>query len=163
MKNKNLRLLLLALPMFGLLLFTSCSDNADADGEADAAEEKEVVEKPLEEREPEVKEYFEVMNGIIEEYLNAGETLISTAEKLDAGDLGLLESATAIQDLLEAWDSLDELEESLGQQGTIKENIEAKLNPKDALEFANMYSASLERMEELATRLDNLDLEKYLE
>ncbi len=161
MKNKNLRLTLFALPIFGLLLFTSCSEDAPAEDTGTTEEEQPA--KPLVEREPEVKEYFEVMNGIIEEYLNVGETLLTSAEKLDAGDLGLIESATAIQDLLESWDALDELEESLGQQGTIKENIESKLNAKDALEFADMYNKSLQRVDSLAQRLDSLDLEKYLE
>lgn len=162
MKNKNVRLVFVALPLLGMFLFTSCSEDAASD-DSEVVVEKEEEQKPLEEREPEVKAYFEVMNGIVEEYLNVGETLIAAAEKIDAGDLGLLESASAVQDLLGAWDALDELEESLGQQGTIKENIEAKLNPKDALEFAQMYTASIARMEELATRLDDLDLEKYLE
>ena len=124
--------------------------------------EEEKPEKPLVEREPEVKEYFEVMNGMIEEYLNVGESLISLAEKLDSGDVGLLEYAGVAQELLESWDELDELEESLDQQGTIKENIEAKLNPKDALEFADMYTASLTRIDSLTQRIENLDLEKYL-
>lgn len=162
MKNKNLRLSLLAMPLFGLLLFTSCSEEAPAKEEEVTTEETQPV-KPLVEREPDVKEYFEVMNGMIEEYLNVGETLMTTAENLESGDLGLLESATAIQNLLESWDELDELQESLGQQGTIKENIEAKLNAKDALEFADMYSASVQRIDSLTQRLQNMDLQKYLE
>jgi hypothetical protein len=161
MKKNNLRLLLLALPMLTLLFTTSCSEDP-ADSKDDAVEEEKPLE-PLVDREPEVKEYFKVMNNVIEEYLDAGETLISTMENLESGKLGLLESAAAVQDLMESWESIEELEGSLEKQGTVKENIEAKLNAKDMLEFKDMYSESITRMDELAKRIEDLDLTKYLE
>jgi hypothetical protein len=113
-------------------------------------------------REPEVKEYFKVTNELIEEYLNVGEAILTVAEKFEEGTMGLAEGALAGAELIEAWDKIEELGKSLEQQGTIKENVEANLNAKDALEFAQMYGESIERIEELTERIEAIDVDAYL-
>jgi hypothetical protein len=143
-----------------VFVLIGCSDSS-SETEA-AGTEKQEPKKPLVEREPEVKAYFEVMNTIIDEYLTVGETVLNSVEKLDSGDLGLLESAAAVQELYESWEEIEELEKALEQQGTIKENIESKLTPKDMLEFKEMYQGSATRIEALVKRLEEVDYEKYL-
>lgn len=153
-------LLLLAFPLCTMLILTGCSGEAPATDETQT--EEETPQKPLIEREPEVKEYFEVLNNVIEEYLTVGETILTSVEQLDSGDLGLLETAAAAQELYESWDKIEDLNKALEQQGTIKENVEANLNPKDMLEFKNMYEESYKRVEDLIKRVEEIDYEKYL-
>lgn len=160
MKKKTLRLFLVLLPLFAVLFTTSCADEASDEGK-DPVEEQKPIE-PLIDREPEVKEYFKVTNELIEEYLNVGESILTVVEKFEEGKMGLAEGAAAGAELITAWESIDELSKSLEQQGTIKENIEASLNPKDALEFAEMYSESAARIEELSKRIEAIDVDTYL-
>lgn len=143
-----------------VIALVGCSDSTTETEKSKTEIQEE--KKPLVEREPEVKAYFEVMNTIIEEYLTVGETVLNSVEKLDSGDLGLLESAAAVQELSESWEEIEELEKSLEQQGTIKENIESKLTPKDMLEFKEMYQNSAKRIEDLVKRLEEVDYKKYL-
>ncbi|PWL28146.1 MAG: hypothetical protein DCO96_09215 [Fluviicola sp. XM-24bin1] len=163
MKKKHFQLFLVAVPMFAMFLFTGCSDeSSDSSGE-DPKTEEETPKEPLVDRDPQVKEYFKVLNEMINEYLTVGETTLDIAEKLDQGDLNLLDAATATAELIEAMESIEELNESLTQQGTIKENIEKNLNAKDMLEFKDMYSESMARMDSISKRIEEIDWESYIE
>lgn len=155
--------LFIALPLFTLFVFTSCSDDKSGSGEEGTKTEEEKPKEPLMDRDPQVKEYFKVLNEMINEYITVGETTLDIAEKLDQGKLGLMDAAKASSQLLEAMEAIQELEESLAQQGTIKENIERNLNAEDILEFTQMYSESLSRVDSITKRLEEVDVSKYLE
>jgi len=157
---RKVYVLFVALPLLSVFILTGCSEETPETEEPKVEEEK--PKEPLIEREPEVKEYFEVYNDVVDEYITVGETILSTVESLDSGDLGLLETAAAAQELYESWDKLEDLNKALEQQGTIKENIEANLNPKDILEFKNMYEESYNRVEDLIKRVEAIDYDKYL-
>lgn len=159
MNTKFFNTLFIGLPMIGIVLFTSCSeDKKDSEG---AKTEKKESEKPLLERNADVKEYFEVLNKMINEYISVGETTLDIVEKLEHGKLGIMDAAVASGELVESMAQIEELNQSLAQQGTIKENVEAKLNAKDLAKFNAMYSESLARMDTLSKRLDSLDLNSY--
>lgn len=159
MRHKKIRLILGLLPVALVLMVSSCSSGSS---EEVTKSEEEVTEKPLVEREPQVKEFFEVMNTMVDECFTLGETVLESVERLDAGKLGLLESAATLQELYESWDKIDEINASLKQQDRLKENLTAKLNPKDLLEFKGMYEASVARMDTIMKRLEAMDVEKYL-
>ncbi len=163
MYKKQFQFLLLAVPMCSMLVFTSCSseDSSDNSGEKPNTEE-EKPQEPLVDRDPQVKEYFRVLNDMINEYMDLGETTLEVVEKLDKGELNLLDAATATTALIESMDAIEELNESLAQQGTIKENIEKNLNAKDMLEFKDMYTESITRMDSISKRLEEVDVSKYL-
>ncbi|MCR9172751.1 MAG: hypothetical protein NXI10_09680 [bacterium] len=161
MRKKHFQFLLVALPMFALLAFTSCSNEADDTGDGTKTEEKE--SKPLIEREPQVKEYFKVLNEVINEYIKVGETALDVLEKLDQDDLNAMDAMTASVKLMESMEAIQELEESLEQQGTIKENVEKNLNAEDILKFTEMYKESMARMDSVSKRLAEIDVNSYLE
>ena len=160
MNKKLFHFLFIGLPLFGVLVFTSCSE--DASEKEETKIEKKEPEKPLTERNENVKEYFEVLNKMINEYITAGETTLDIVEKLEKGKLGVMDAAVATGELLESMGSIQELNESLAQQGTIKENVEAKLNAKDLAKFQKMYAESLARMDSLSKRLDSVDVDTYI-
>lgn len=153
--------LMYVLPLTLTMLTVSCSGKEAPEGENDATEQQEEV-KPLVEREPEVKDYLDITKEMVDEYVTVGENLLTTMEKLDAGELGMLESATAVQELLESWDAIDELSHSLEQQEGLKKSIEKKLNKKDMIEFTGMYLETIQRMDSLRQRIESSDLNKYL-
>lgn len=162
MKKKHFQLFLVALPMCAMIVFTGCSEDEADTKKEEAKKEQEKPKEPLVDRDPQVKEYFKVLNEVINEYLTVGETTLDIAEKLDKGELNLMDAATATSQLVESWNSIEELEESLAQQGTIKENIEKNLNAADMLEFKDMYTESYARMDSISKRLEEVDVSKYL-
>lgn len=151
--------LIYALPILISLTFVSCSEQAPSEK---PKEVKPIVEKPLLEREPVVNDYFEIMNEIIDEYMNVTETVLNTLEKLDKKELDYMETLTSTQDLLVSWNKLSELETSFEKQEDLKTSIEKKLNARDIAEFTVMYSKTLERFNELSARIQESDLNKYL-
>ncbi len=163
MKKKHFQLILLALPMCALLVFTGCSSDETGGNDDETKTEEEKPKEPLADRDPQVKEYFKVLNEVINEYLTVSETTLGIVEKLDEGELNLIDAASATAQLLESMDAIQELEESLEQQGTIKENIEKNLNAKDIMEFTEMYTESLSRMDSITKRLEEVDVTSYLE
>lgn len=151
--------LIYLLPILASLSFVSCSEDAPSEK---PKKEKEAEVKPLIEREPVVKDYFETMNEVIEEYMNVTETTLNTLEKLDKNELGYVETLSATQDLLVSWNKLNELEASFENQEDLKTTIEKKLNAGDIAEFTAMYAKSMERFNELSKRIEESDLNKYL-
>ncbi|XOV68774.1 MAG: hypothetical protein ACFHU9_06250 [Fluviicola sp.] len=161
MNLKQFQLLLIALPLCAAFVFTGCSSEEE-DNSNDKAKTEE-TQKPLVERDPQVKEYFKVLNEVVNEYVTLGETTLDVVEKLEKAELSVLDGAAATAQLLESLNAIQELEETLEQQGTIKENVEKNLNAKDMLEFKEMYSETMARVDSLSKRLDNIDSAKYLE
>lgn len=154
--------ILFVLPLTVLLFAVSCSEEKKAiEKEETTVKEKDT--RPLLEREPEVKDYLESTNEIIEEYLTVAETALTTMEKLDAGTLGLLESASTVQELLVSWTKIDNLSKGLDEQDNLKETIENKLNSDDLLEFTLMYSETIQRVDSLRQRIESSDLTKYMD
>jgi len=160
MNTRLFQLLIIGLPLFAFVTLYSCSE--DSSNKEETTKEKKEEQKPLVERNEDVKEYFEVLNDIIGEYMDVAETTLTILEKLDSGKLNVMDAAVASGELVESMSELEELNESLTQQGTIKENVEAKLNAKDLIKFNKMYSESLVRVDSLSARLDSLDIEAYL-
>ena len=160
MQRTKIRMILRVIPIVFLLMFSSCSNESSE--EVRTKSEEAVTEKPLTEREPQVKEFFEVVNTMVDECFTLGETVLESVERLDAGKLGLLETAATLQELYESWDKIDEINASLKQQDKIKENLTAKLNPRDLLEFKDMYETSVARVDTIMKRLEAIDVEKYL-
>lgn len=154
---KNLMYLL---PLAVLLTLVSCSDEEAKSEKTVETEKKEP--KPLLEREPEVKDYLEITTEIVNEYVAVCENLLTTLEKLDAGELGLMEAAKAAQNLLDSWESIEELEHTLAQQEGVKKSIESRLNTKDIAEFSAMYLETVERVDSLKQRIESSNLNKYL-
>ena len=145
-------------PVMATLILASCSEEAAEETNETTQEQQ----KPLIEREPEVKDYLETMNEMIDEYIGITETLLNTVEDLDAGELNYLESALAAQTVMESWEKLEELEESLEQQEGLQEQIEKRLNGEDIKEFAMMCTETLARLQEVEKRIENSSLQKYL-
>lgn len=162
MNKKQFQFFLLALPLCGTFLFTSCSNESEDTGEETKTEEEKTKE-PLADRNPEVKEYFKVFNEVVNEYVTVSETTLGIVEKLESGDLNALDAISATSDLMKSIEKIEELNESLGQQGTIKENIEKNLNAADIAEFAEMYSESKARIDSVAAQLEEIDLSSYMD
>lgn len=146
------------LPLVLFIGMTSCSEDA----QKEVKTEKKEPLKPLVERDPEVKDYFESMNEMIDEYIVVGETVLTTLEKLDSGKLGYLETAATVQGLLENWQTIDTLQVRINAQEDLKGLIEERLNPKDLAEFAAMYTKTQSRFNEFLMRLEGSDLKKYI-
>ncbi len=150
----------IAFPMVAVLILGACTEDApEKVKEAPATVEAPL---PLIDRDADVKDYFETMNELVDEYVTLGETILNSLENLDSGKMGYLEMAAAGQDLLESWNKIDVITESIEAHEDLKTTIESKLNPKDVLEFTEMYEQTVARVTALSERIAASDLNKYL-
>ena len=151
--------LIYILPLALTVTLFSCSNNENTEEETP---KKEVEVKPLIERDEEVKDYFETLNDMIDEYINVADNILKAYEELESGDIDVLKAISVTQDLLTSWENIEELNHSLGQQEDMKSVIEKKLNAKDVMEFTTMYSETIARIDSLNQRIQDSNLQKYI-
>lgn len=154
-----MRKLIYVLPIALTFTMMSCSENEAAENETPKAK---VEEKPLIERNEEVKDYFETLNEMIDEYISVADNVLTAFEQLESGDIDVLKAVTVTQELLTSWENIEELNHSLSQQEDMKAVIEKKLNAKDITEFATMYGETVARIDSLNQRIQESDLNKYI-
>jgi hypothetical protein len=131
-----------------LPLFYSCS------GEPEQEKQVEEVKKPLIEREPEVRQYFEVLDDMIDEYMLIAETFLDNAEKIESGDMGALESLSLIAKMGDSALKIQSLNEEMEKLDEKKTSIEEKLPTEDLQEFLLMYADNTAKFMELAKRIE---------
>jgi hypothetical protein len=152
-KTKIMKKYITILPLFLLFVAASCSDQAPAE----EVEEKEEP-KALIEREPEVREYMEVANEVVEEYITVAETFLENAEKLNEGGMGTIDAISMVTELASASQKIQELNEEMEKLDERKAEIEEKLTAEDVTEFVMLYGETTKRAMELAQRVQQSDI-----
>lgn len=146
---------LAVLPLFLLFVVTSCSE-AETPTEEPKVEEK----KPLVEREPEVREYLDVVDELVGEYLTLGETFMDNMDKANAGDLSTIEKMQVLLGMSDTALKISELSAELELVDTSKSDLEKKLDADDVIEFGMILTEKMQRFNDLAKRIEEADYEK---
>jgi Mg2+ and Co2+ transporter CorA len=149
---------LAVLPLFLLLIATSCTET---DTPSDPKVEKEEQKKPLLEREPEVREYLEVVDELVDEYLTLGENLLDDYEELESGDMDTFEKFEAIGELAQSVLEIEELTGEFNKLNDKKSKCEEKLDADDIIEFGLLFNDKMERFYELSERVKNTDFSSF--
>jgi len=139
------------LPMFVLLIAASCSETTPKE------EPKEEPKKPLIEREPEVREYLEVVDELVNEYLTLGEAFLDKMEEVESGEMDIMANLQALSEMGESALKISELTEELQGLEQTKTELEGKLDAEDVIEFGLMFTDKMQRFHDLAKRVEASD------
>ncbi len=145
---------LVILPVFLLLVASSCSE---AESTPESSVENEESKKPLLEREPDLKEYLDVLDVAVDEYLTLGENLLDHYESFEEGDMDTFEKIEAMAEISQSLLAIEELTTELGEMEETRSKLEKELDADDLLEFGLLFNDKMERINELSERISTTD------
>ena len=140
------------LPIFLLFIAFGCSEPAPV------KETKPVeTEKSLLEREPEVREYLEVVDEAVDKYLTVAEDFIDNYDKFEGGEMTTLEQLSMVAEMSDSYFEIMELNEELIKIEDKKSEVEGVLDGDDLTDFGVMVADKMVRYNELVARIDSTD------
>ena len=121
--------------------------------------------KPLIERNSEVKEYFEAVNELIDEYFNMIEQLMESAAEIDAKEkngeeASIFDGFTMLTDMASSTLKIMRLAEKIEKMEVQQKEFEDDLSSQDFEEFLKIYTKTFERFYELAKKAEELEKNK---
>lgn len=139
-------------PLIFLFVTISCSESPEKD-----VKSEEPIVKPLIEREPEVREYFEVLDELLDEYVLAAEIFLDSYDKKVKGDIKVLEQIEALGELYESYSNVMELTDEFSELEIKRTDLERSLSEADIIEFGLKFSEKMVRYKELYKRIEETD------
>lgn len=141
------------LPIFFLLIAFGCSEEAAPEKEPTKVEPK----KSLIEREPEVREYFVVVDEMVDTYLTVAEDFLDNYDKMNAGEMEALDKLAALSEMSTSFMEIGALSEEFSKLEAKRTELEGVLDGEDVIEFGIMLADKMVRYNELVQRIDSTD------
>lgn len=121
--------------------------------------------KPLIERNKEVKEYFETVDELIDEYFNMLEKLMENAAELDAKenngeDASIVDGLSMLTDMAGSTLKIVQLAEKIEKMEVQQKHFEDNLSSVDFEEFLKIYTKTFQRFYDLAKKAEELENKK---
>ena len=123
---------------------------------------KKHQKKALAEREPEVREYFKVVNDLLTEYMDLADVFIENSEKISSGKLNTMEMVVLYAEMGQSAIRIQELYTEIEELDEKKSDIEEKLTAEDVQEFVTLYAETTKRAFELAEEIEGVDMKEML-
>lgn len=133
---------LAVLPLFTLIVLTSCS---------------ETEEKPLFERNADVRDYLEQVHVFVEEYLELGVALLDLIEARESGEMDVMEKIEALAEMGETAKKISNLSSDLQELEELRSQIEKNLDADDVVEFALIIDEEMRPYYQLAEQVEKSD------
>lgn len=116
--------------------------------------------EPLIERNEEVREYFDVLTELIDEYANLVENMaddaIALEEKEEHGEeVTVMDGLSFVTDMVTSGSKIYELSQEIEGMEEQQKDFEENLSAEDFQEFLGLYTKTIKRFTDLAEKLDN--------